>query len=182
MMDNYNRFKKFVEHVQEDARFARTVINKWNSYFSIEYSDLPDPYKLRYVNEIIQEYPKIKYQYYKDDLKLPYEKAIQIKKLTLGILRNYYKCPVKDPNEFYVLPECATFIEKIIDLIENSKDYRHTYSYLNESYINMLKDCEPLQIMVKVAITRFFVPIQELTSIVYNVYGDYAKEEYYFLE
>ena len=36
--------------------------------------------------------------------------------------------------------------------------------------------------MVKVAITRFFVPIQELTSIVYNVYGDYAKEEYYFLE
>ena len=182
MMDNYKKFNKFIEDVQEDARFARTVINKWNSFFSIEYSDLPDPYKLRYVNEILQEYPKIKYQYYKDDLKLPYEKAIQIKKLTLGVLRNYYKCPVKDPNEFYILPECATVIEKFIDLIENSKEYKHTYSHLNEHYINMLKDCEPLQIMVKVLITRFFVPLQDITSIVYNVYGDYAKEEYYFLE
>jgi hypothetical protein len=182
MMTKFKKFKGFVEHIQEDARFTRTVNNKWNSFFSIEYSDLPDPYKLRYVNEIIQEYPKIKHKYYKDDLKLPYEKAIQIKKLILGVLREYYKCPVKDPNEFYVLPECATVIEKFIDLIENSKEYRHTYSHLNEHYINMLKDCEPLQIMVKVLITRFFVPLQEMTSIVYNTYGDYAKEEYYFLE
>ena len=182
MMTNFNNFKKFIEIVKKDAIFARTVSNKWNSFFSIEYSDLPDPYKLRYVNEIIEEYPKIKFKYYKDDLKVPYEKAIQIKKLTLGILRNYYKCPVKDPSEFYVLPECATVVEKFIDLIENSKEYRHTYSHLNEKYIDMLKDCKPLQILVKVAITTFFVPLQEMTSIVYNTYGDYAKEEYYFLE
>jgi hypothetical protein len=182
MMTNFNNFKKFIEIVKKDAIFTRTVSLKWNSFFSIEYSDLPEPYKLRYVNEIIEEYPKIKFKYYKDDLKLPYEKAIQIKKLTLGILRNYYKCPVKDPTEFYVLPECATVIEKFIDLIENSKEYKHTYSHLNEHYINMLKDCKPLQILVKVAITRFFVPLQEMTSIVYNTYGDYAKEEYYFLE
>jgi hypothetical protein len=182
MMTNFNKFKEFIEIVKKDAIFTRTVSLKWNSFFSIEYSNLPEPYKLRYVNEIIEEYPKIRFKYYKDELKLPYEKAIQIKKLTLGILREYYKCPVKDPNEFYVLPECATVIEKFIDLIENSKEYRHTYSHLNEHYINMLKDCEPLQIMVKVSITRFFVPIQEMTSIVYNTYGDYAKEEYYFLE
>lgn len=182
MMNQYKKFKEFIEDIKEDARFSRTVINKWNSFFSIEYSNLPDPYKLRYINEIIEEYSKIRYKYYQNDLKVPYEKAIQIKKLTLGILREYYKCPVKDPNEFYVLPEFPNVIEKFINLIENSKEYKHTYSKFNEYYIDALKDCKPLQIMVKVAITRFYVPLQDITQIVYNVYGDYAKEEYYFLE
>ncbi len=178
---NWNNFKNFIEKMINDIDIKQIIINRFNSYIPIHYSNLPVPYKLRFVNEIITMCKLIKIGMFKEDIKSVVDTCLETKTEYLKEIRENTRSHKKDPNVFYELPENPDIFDQFENLIENCDCYDLYLDKYNDDFINML-DNDIIRKDVKAMIYDYFVPLQKIQPIIYNYYKYYTDKECFFLE
>jgi hypothetical protein len=181
LIKSFNNFKKTMNSIFNEADTTYELLRKYNSYVPMHEYKLLSGYKLRFVNDILNTFNKLKLKVYIDKCQIMNDNIIQLKSDLLSVIRPKINS-IKNPSEFYTLPKNANIYEYFQHLIENCDDCEYNLQKYDSKYIELLKDNTKIQNIVRRMLFEFSVPLQSVRPIVYNYYNLYTKEEQFFLE
>jgi hypothetical protein len=181
IIKTYNNFKLIMQRIIDEANLSQDIVNMFNSFIPIVTNELPIYYQLRYANHILSMYSKLKISTFKVEFQSIYDTCMKFKLECIKDIRKETNTKL-DLSTIFTLPENANIVDQFINLIENSDCIEYIYENINKFWIDELKDNKLIRNMVRNMLYKYYVPIQQITPILYNYYSEYATEEHFFLE
>ena len=181
IVKSYTNFKLIMKRIIDEANLSQDIINMYNSFIPLVINELPAYYQLRYANHIISMYSKLKIKTFKNEFKKIYDSCMDFKLECIKNIRKDTNCKL-DPSQIFIVPQNADIIDEFINLIENSDCIEFIHEDTHQFWIDELKDNTFIRNVVRNMLRKYYVPIQEITPVLYNYYAYYATEEHFFLE